>query len=50
MVEIDARNNGHWSTCVDLHDIQLPEHWTVDSHIGITASTGQLSGIILCYV
>ena len=50
LVEIDARNNGHWSTCVDLHDIQLPEHWTVDSHIGITASTGQLSGMILFFL
>ena len=50
---IDPHNTGEWESCVDLTNIDLPENWAVDSYIGITASTGQLSGsmfLILFYI
>jgi len=42
-VHIDPKNNGEWIECVALTNLQLPEEWARKAHIGITASTGQLS-------
>ena len=44
---IDPHNTGEWESCVDLTNVDLPENWAVDSYIGITASTGQLSGAMM---
>ena len=44
---IDPHNTGEWESCVDLTNVDLPENWAIDSYIGITASTGQLSGAMM---
>jgi mannose-binding lectin 2 len=41
-VLVDARNTGQWTECVKV-DLPLPSGWAKRSHIGITASTGQLA-------
>lgn len=40
---IDARNTNDWTPCVRIPDLGLPEHWLPRSHIGLTATTGQLA-------
>jgi hypothetical protein len=42
---MDPRNTGQWDACVEMTDIDLPDNWTIDSYIGLSASTGQLSGM-----
>jgi hypothetical protein len=39
---VDARNSGEWTHCVQLHGLEIPD-WPREAHIGLTASTGQLS-------
>ena len=40
---IDARNTGEWERCVKIDDLALPPGWLPHSHIGLTATTGQLA-------
>lgn len=40
---IDAKNTGEWSRCVKIDNLDLPRDWLRHSHIGFTASTGQLA-------
>lgn len=42
-VELDLRGTGEWIQCVVDEPIPLPDGWSTDAHIGITASTGQLA-------
>jgi mannose-binding lectin 2 len=42
-VWMDTENTGEWTKCVSVEDMPLKEDWAVDSHIGITGSTGQLA-------
>lgn len=42
-VFIDARNTGEWSGCVNVSTLNLPAGWLAKSHVGVTASTGQLA-------
>jgi hypothetical protein len=44
VVQIDPKGDNNWLDCVDIADVKLPEGWTRKSYIGLTASTGQLSG------
>jgi hypothetical protein len=45
VVQIDPKGDNNWLDCVDIEDVKLPEGWTRKSYIGLTASTGQLSGV-----
>ena len=40
---IDAKNSGEWTRCVSINDLKMPFEWLQHSHIGISASTGQLA-------
>lgn len=40
---VDARNTGEWTPCVNLSSLALPRDWVRKSHIGLSASTGQLA-------
>ena len=44
VISIDPRNKGEWIQCVSLRNI-LPSlsEWPTRAHVGITASTGELS-------
>lgn len=42
-IQIDEGNNNEWFDCVNIPDLGLPEGWLLNSHIGFTASTGQLA-------
>ncbi len=42
-IYIDARNSGEWTPCVNVTDLKLPSNWVPRSHIGLTATTGQLA-------
>jgi len=45
ILEYDERSSGDWKPCVHLSlaDKNLPPDWLRDSHVGITATTGQLA-------
>eukprot|EP01038_Epipyxis_sp_PR26KG_P011075 gene11075-14869_t len=42
-IMIDAKNIDVWEECVTVNDIGLPHQWLLESHIGFTATTGQLA-------
>jgi mannose-binding lectin 2 len=41
-VMIDLKNTGQWRPCVSVETKELGLDWLKESHIGLTASTGQL--------
>lgn len=44
VVEVDARNTGEWSSCVDIPNLkELPKGWTKKAYVGLTATTGALA-------
>ena len=43
-IQLDPTGKGDWLNCVALSDIGLPEDWSTDAYVGLTAATGQLSG------
>eukprot|EP01039_Chlorochromonas_danica_P003611 gene3612-3954_t len=42
-IYIDARNTNEWTHCTTIPALGLPEGWLARSHIGLTATTGQLA-------
>ncbi len=43
-MQVDARNSGDWSNCVDIPNLELLQKgWVKKAYIGITATTGQLA-------
>lgn len=42
-IYIDARNTNEWTFCTSIPALGLPEGWLARSHIGLTATTGQLA-------
>lgn len=42
-VYIDPRNTNEWTLCTTINNLNLPSGWLSRSHIGITATTGQLA-------
>lgn len=42
-VLIDAQNSGEWSPCASIPTLNLPKDWLKSSHVGLTATTGQLA-------
>jgi lectin, mannose-binding 2 len=42
-VFVDPRNKNEWTFCASIPKLNLPYDWLSRSHIGITATTGQLA-------
>lgn len=42
-LQVDLKNTGRWEECALINLVGLEEDWLRHAHIGITASTGQLS-------